>query len=193
MTHSHHLWFLTDFGDQAVVLPLAVVMAAALLFSGWRRGALVWSIGVPATLLAVGLAKLLIFRFGSPAVLPDLLSPSGHTASAALVYGGLAAMMLRGAVPWRRALLGAVPLAVLIGGTRLALGVHTPDDVLAGGLIGVAGAIGLAWFAGDRPHRISAWPPAAVMLIVFVLFHGIRLPAEAWLHAAAQSWQAGSL
>lgn len=34
--------FLTDFADQAVMLPLALAVAIALAVMGWRRGAMVW-------------------------------------------------------------------------------------------------------------------------------------------------------
>ena len=34
--------FLTDFADQAVILPLVFAIAAALAIQGWIRGAVVW-------------------------------------------------------------------------------------------------------------------------------------------------------
>jgi hypothetical protein len=35
--------FVTDFADQAVVLPLALTICLALAVAGWRRGALAWA------------------------------------------------------------------------------------------------------------------------------------------------------
>jgi membrane-associated phospholipid phosphatase len=180
--------FLTDFADQAVMVPMILLIAAVLLLSGWRRGAVAWCSVVPLTLLAVGLAKFMVFRFGAPAWLPDLLSPSGHTASAALVYGGLMAILVPYMGPWRRVLLVAVPMAAIIGVTRLFLRVHTLDDVIVGAIIGLVGAISLARLAGHRPIHISLWPAAGTVVMVVILFHGIRLPAEVWLHAAARDW-----
>ncbi len=40
--------FLTDFADQAVVLPFALVVAVALGVAGWWRGAFAWIAGVGA-------------------------------------------------------------------------------------------------------------------------------------------------
>jgi membrane-associated phospholipid phosphatase len=188
MTYVPEALFLTDFADQAVMVPMVLVIAVALWLSGWRRGAVAWCSVVPLTLLAVGLAKFIIFRFGAPLWLPDLLSPSGHTASAALVYGGLMAILLPYMGPWRRVLLVAAPLAAMIGLTRLSLHVHTPDDVIVGAVIGLVGAISLARLAGNRPVHVSFWPAAGMVVMVVTLFHGIRLPAEVWLHAAARDW-----
>ena len=40
--------FLTDFADQAVVLPLVLVLALVLAAQGWRRGAAAWLVAVGA-------------------------------------------------------------------------------------------------------------------------------------------------
>ena len=102
-----------------------------------------------------------------------------HTAAAAVAYGGLLALSApRG---WRTPVLAgvaALAVAVLIGGSRLALGVHTRSDVLAGALIGIAGAVALARLAGDRPpglRRVLPWAAAFAMVIIF---HGAHLHAE---------------
>ncbi|MDE2574267.1 MAG: phosphatase PAP2 family protein [Rhodospirillales bacterium] len=178
---------ITDFADQAVMLPLAAVTGLALWLAGWRRGALAWYLAVPATLAVVGLAKLGVFLFGAPGALPDLRSPSGHTAAAALVFGGLAALLgarrKRGLV----ALGLALAFAVLIGLTRLGLHVHTVDDVVVGAGIGVLGAMLLAALAGVRPEALRPRLPLGAALLVLVLFHGLRLPAEAWLHHVADA------
>ena len=57
--------------------------------------------------------------------------PSGHTCAA--FAAGIAWAK---ALPWRWGRIGAVALAVLMGLSRLYVGVHYPTDVLAGALIG---------------------------------------------------------
>ena len=57
--------------------------------------------------------------------------PSGHTCAAFA-----AGMAWARALPWRWGRLAAVVLAVLMGLSRLYVGVHYPSDVLAGALIG---------------------------------------------------------
>lgn len=76
--------------------------------------------------------------------------PSGHTC-AAFAAGVAWAKTL----PWRWGRIGAVLLAVLMGLSRLYVGVHYPTDVLAGALIGTL----CAWVAlkldGYRTDRLK--------------------------------------
>lgn len=178
------LHLITDLGDQAVILPMALATGLVLLMAGWWRGALAWLAAVPATLGAVLLAKL--STMACQGLLPPvgLLSPSGHTASAAIVYGGLLALVLGGP---RAALLCAGAVAALVGYTRLALGVHTMADVLAGGLIGTAGAVLLSLLAGPRPALRRGWiGMAAAAVLVLVLFHGRHVYAEMHIRQMSQ-------
>ncbi len=174
--------YVTDFADLAVVVPLALAVALALLLVGWRRGAAAWALVVPATWTAVLLAKLVVAACWGLLPFHGLHSPSGHTASAAVVYGGLLALLLpepaRGARRPFAALVLAGVFAVLFGGTRLALHVHTRSDVLAGAALGIAGALALARLAGPRPSRLRVAIPLAAALAVVVLFHGEHLRAE---------------
>ena len=177
--------FVTDFADQAVVLPLVLVTAAAMWLGGWGRGALAWSLVCGATLGLVGAAKLIVFAYGPFAGLPLLLSPSGHTASAALVYGGFAGLLFAGPRPRFLAPIAAL-LAGGIGISRVMLGLHTLPDVLVGAAIGLAGAIALEASAGRRPEHFRRVVPLAVGGAVLIGFHGLHLPAEPWLRLLAE-------
>ena len=180
--------FLTDFADQAVVLPLAACVLVALVAIGWRRGALAWAICVPGVLAAMLGLKLLTFACLNHLGWTGLSSPSGHTAGAAIVYGGLLALL---APPTSAATMGAALLgglvAMLFGLTRLALQVHTVADVAVGAAVGVAGTIAMRRLAGPRPaRRLAPWI-VPVTAAVIVLFHGHRLEAEShirWLALA---------
>jgi undecaprenyl-diphosphatase len=72
--------------------------------------------------------------------LPDPYSfPSGHAAAASAVGGTIAiAHPLLAPV--------VLPLAVLIAASRVSLRVHHRGDVIAGGLLGLAGAVAAAAF-----------------------------------------------
>jgi len=173
--------YLTDFADQAVVLPLVFATAIALVLQGWRRGALVWLIVVALTFAAT-LALKLTFLSCSPLFGPmDVHSPSGHVAAATVVAGGLAAMLSR-----RRAsvLPAAAVAAIVIGVSRLILGLHSLPEVIIGAVIGLTGAAALLYFAG-APPRLRTAELVAVIVVVAALFHGLHLPAEAAIRSTA--------
>lgn len=172
--------FLTSFADQAVVLPLILAVGVVLAALGWRRGALAWTGTIAAVFGLILVFKLVAFACGPPL----LRSPSGHTAAAAIVTGGLAAALGR-ALGWRAVLAAAIAGAAAIGASRVLLGMHTVPEVAAGGVIGIGGALILARLAGDPPPRARLSWLLAVVLGVVVLFHGWRLNAEPRIHLAA--------
>lgn len=180
--HDRHLPvnFLTDFADEAVVLPLALAVGLALLVLGWRRGAAAWMLAVGGTLGLVLVLKLAGWACGPPL----LRTPSGHAAAAAVVCGGLALVVVRRDRPHRALFIAALAAAV-VGASRLLLGAHSLPEVLLGGAVGVAGASLLARLAGPPPHGLRARWVAAVVVAVLVLFHGTRLPAEAQIGGIA--------
>ncbi len=178
--------FLTDFADQAVVLPVAAVVLVVLLALGWRRGALAWVFGVGGVLGTMLVLKLIVFACSWQFAWTDIVSPSGHTASAAVVYGGLLAMLApggRGGSLLAASIGGA--FAVLVGLTRLAMHVHTVPDVMVGAAVGVAGAVLLRHFAGARPQGLSSPRLALAVCVAIALFHGHRLAAETRIRALA--------
>jgi membrane-associated phospholipid phosphatase len=174
--------FLSDFADEAVILPLLVTVVAALGLLRWWRGALAWLVAGAGTLGAILVLKLLFIACDGVFI----HTPSGHTAAAAMVVGGFAAVGDR-SVRTRaaRALLFALSAAVLIGVSRLALGRHTLPEVVLGGVVGSLGALLLAGIAGPVPERLRIRGLTAAILAVMVLFHGSHLQAEAQISRAA--------
>ncbi|WP_428491193.1 phosphatase PAP2 family protein [Rhodopila sp.] len=173
--------YLTDFADQAVIIPLVIAIAIGLAFQGWRRGASAWLLVVAAT-FSVMLALKLMFLSCTPVFGPfDVRSPSGHVAAATMVAGGLAAIL-----SGRRDIILPVALlaAVVVGISRLVLGAHSLPEVVLGAAVGLTGAIALLRFSG-APPRLNIAPLVAVMVAVAVLFHGLHLPAEAAIRHTA--------
>ncbi|KAA2212488.1 phosphatase PAP2 family protein [Teichococcus oryzae] len=169
--------FLSDLADLAVILPAFLALSLTLLASGWRRGAVSWTLVVGGTLGVVFLAQL------AARLMPDgpggggAGSPSGHVASAAILYGGLAVLLMR-----RRllALVLALACAAAMATSQLVLHVHSLPAVLAGGALGLAGVVALARLAPAAPV-----PPGglrmvlpAVLASVVLPMHGTRLTAE---------------
>ncbi|MDF3073222.1 MAG: superfamily [Alphaproteobacteria bacterium] len=143
---------ITALGSFAV-LGLIIVAALAWLLLLRKAGAAVL-VGV-SVMGGVLISSLLKTGFGRarPDLVPHidavntLSFPSGHAMSAAVVYLTLAALLAR-AQEHRRLkfyLIGvAVTLTVLIGLSRVYLGVHWPSDVLAGWCVGSAWAL-MCW------------------------------------------------
>ncbi len=173
--------FLTDFADQAVVLPLVVVIASSLALQGWRRGAVVWFTAIAGT-FGVMLA-LKLFFIGCQGVFGPiaLRSPSGHVAAASVVVGGLLALSGRGR---GTVALGVLMAAVMIGLTRLGLGAHTLPEVVLGGGVGLIGALLVGRYIGPVP-ALRARPLILASVTVLALFHGRHLEAEAAIRQAA--------
>ncbi len=168
--------FLTDFADQATLLPVALGVAVVLGLCGWRRGALAWAAAVLGTFGAM-LALKMLFTACGPLLLPGvgLRTPSGHTAAAAVIYGGLAALL---GLPAAIALAISAAAAILVGASRLALGVHTIPEVVLGAVVGCIGAALMVRFVGPRSPRMRNAALLATVLVTLVLFHGAHLHAE---------------
>lgn len=156
---------ITALGGFTVLWLLSASVVGFLLIIGKRTDAalLAFSVG-GASMINWGL-KLLVGR-DRPEVVPHLVQvsnasyPSGHAMLAAATYLTVAAMLAR-AQPRRRArvylLALAVLLVVLIGVSRLYLGVHWPSDVLGGWCLGSAWALAgwIALRAMNAPTRGS--------------------------------------
>jgi hypothetical protein len=167
--------FLTDFADQAVILPVAAAVAIVLAAIGWWRGALWWILAIGLTFGSM-LALKLGFLACGPVFEPwTLRSPSGHTAAASVVAGGLAVLLSGRKV-------AVVPVALLaalaIGISRVVLGLHSVPEVVVGAAVGIAGAAVLSRMVGPPPARRPVWALVAAA-VVAVMLHGVRLPAEA--------------
>lgn len=147
------------YGGPVILVPAGLVAAAAFLVKGWHRGALL----VVVTLAGAGVLNwLLKFSFARvrPAAyfdypLPGSPSfPSGHALFAASVFGGLAVLLtarIRNRLLELAIWLVAILLILLVGLSRVYLGVHYPSDVLAGYAIGAIWVTAVAF--GDRLAR----------------------------------------
>jgi undecaprenyl-diphosphatase len=136
------LW-LTMLGSLLVMGPLALMVVAALLVRRQPRAALWLFATVASGRLALEGLKLVVMRPRPPAAdwLDPVASwsfPSSHSGGTMLTALALALMLNR-----RGGIAAAIGFALLIGWSRLALGVHWPGDVLAGwgfALLWVGGA-----------------------------------------------------
>ncbi|GIZ50115.1 phosphatase PAP2 family protein [Noviherbaspirillum aridicola] len=139
----------TALGGHAVLTSIVLAVVGFLLLTRKRKFALMVGLSVAA---GMGLSSLLKYVFARPR--PDLVAhatevythsfPSGHAMLSAVVYLTLGALLARSrAEPHVKIYLLSVAglLTVLVGVSRVYLGVHWPSDVLAGWAIGAAWAL----------------------------------------------------
>jgi len=170
--------FITDFADQAVILPFTAIVGIGLALAGWYRGAAAWVLAIAATLAFMLVLKIACLACGS-LIADGLHSPSGHTAASAAALGGFAGLAMRLRTgEWRWTVPLASAVAIVIGLSRLALHVHTVLEVALAGAVGVLGASALVLLAGRPPRRLRVAPLLGAAIATVVLLHGVRLPAE---------------
>lgn len=152
---------LTMLGSTTWLTAMGVCIAIGFLIVGWRRGVVLFALTMAgATVLnltlkySFGRARPSAF-FETP--LPSSYSfPSGHALFALCFYGALAAIV----APRLRHLAARIIvwtvvalLIVLIGLSRIYLGVHYPSDVLAGYAAALVWVVMVAF--GDYMLRIG--------------------------------------
>jgi undecaprenyl-diphosphatase len=140
---------LTAFGSvTGLLLVCAAVIGYLLAARRLRTAAFVFAATAGGIALA-GLLKLAYAR-PRPILVPHLVDvtstsfPSGHATDSALVYLTLAALLAR-SIPKRGPRIyvigAAILMILLIGVSRVYLGVHWPSDVAAGWTLGAAWAL----------------------------------------------------
>jgi undecaprenyl-diphosphatase len=140
----------TALGSGWVIgLVVLAVVGFLLLQAMWRTAAFVFVASAGGWVLNAALKA--VFQRPRPDVVSHLREvmslsfPSGHAMTSAAVYLTLGAMLMR--ISERRAtkvycMVTAAIVTVLVGSTRVYLGVHYPSDVVAGWLVGMSWAVG---------------------------------------------------
>lgn len=181
----------TSLGDQAVILPILVLVTLILLVSGQRRAAFWWAFSVALVLGLVLAAKIAFIPCSTYLLVPGLRSPSGHAGASMALYGGLGVLIAR-LTPVRPlrvvALLSGFLLALAIAVTRIVLEAHTPAEAIFGSLIGIIAPAILATrpVLFVRPIQLRWIWLLLGPLALGALLHGVELGAETVIVQVAQ-------
>jgi undecaprenyl-diphosphatase len=152
---------LTSLGSTVVLAIVTASIAGYFAIARkWRSVALVLASVVGGQVLSTVLKTL--FERARPDLIPGAPQvftasfPSGHAMLSAVTYLTIAALLAR--MEPRPLLKGyyltiGFALTILVGLSRVALGVHWPTDVLAGWCVGAAWALLCAWVAARLQAR----------------------------------------
>ncbi len=154
---------LTAMGSVFVTTLVSVVSVSYFLLDQRPRAALLL-----ASIIVLGVGVVFILKFGIHRPRPDLVPhamnalspsfPSGHAATAAVVYLTIGSLVARAAsrIRIKVFVIGiAIFLTLGVGISRVYLGVHWPTDVLAGWTIGAVWALG-GWLI-ERHLQRRGW------------------------------------
>src|ERR687897_736153 len=149
----------TALGDYWVVLPLLAVAVTIFTRQGWRLSAILLLVSTAGSAVLTTVLKSVferarpeLFDSGYHASLYSF--PSGHATVAVGFYGMLTVILayqLQGKARWTVAVSGLL-VVLLIGFSRLYLGVHYPTDIVAGYLAALlwlvcVGAVYALWLS----------------------------------------------
>ncbi len=157
----------TALGSHVVLTAVTLAVVGYLALDGRRRAALLVAASVGGG-MALSSALKLGFNRPRPELVPHAVEvytlsfPSGHAMLSAVTYLTLGALLMRVQARWRlRAyvLSLAVLTTLLVGVSRVYLGVHWPTDVLAGWCVGTAWAL-LCWLVALRLQREGEVEPS---------------------------------
>lgn len=147
--------FFTVFGEPTVLIAAAAGSAFLLWRAGHRH--LPWVL-IAVTLIGRGLSE--VQKYWIARARPDLGAhlvvvktssfPSGHATSSMIFYLTMALALTVGTRWHRPAVAGAILLSLLVGTSRVMLGVHWPSDVIGGWAFGMLWVLLTLRLAGRR-------------------------------------------
>lgn len=178
--HTMSFWhLLTRLGEAEILLPVALLTAAALLLrEGKRKLALVWLALIAGAAVLTTASKIAFIGWGLGVAAINFTGISGHTMFASAIYPLLlVTLVARGARAsfWWALGLGCA-MALLIGISRIMVGAHSWSEVLAGWLVG--GAATALVFALCGTERMVLRPLVPLLLLAWVSVTPVQMPGS---------------
>jgi membrane-associated phospholipid phosphatase len=185
---------ITKFGDLAVLLPLATLLAVCLWRWESKEAARGFTLALLVCLSTVLISKLVFLSCGN-VFRAYLSSPSGHTATSTFVFGSIGLVMSTHAprLIGSLALLTSAVLIAAIAVSRVSVGAHSVAEVMVALSIGAAALFTFATKYEKLHHpRINLWLLGAGLAILAGLWYGMELHAEYVIRHWANIIQSGT-
>jgi membrane-associated phospholipid phosphatase len=173
---------LTEFGDAAVLLPIALALLFWLSWLPDRRVAVWWIVAVALCIAVTALLKMYLYPCPADS---ELRSPSGHVSLSVLVYGGIGTVLSAQLSGWRQlAVIGSIAAAVGgIAASRVLIEAHTAVEVVTGFTIGLASLVlFVVHYPRDPAQKVPLRALCLATLLLMTILHGHTLHAEEFLH-----------
>ncbi len=174
--------FVTDFGNAPLLMLLSVALAAWIALHVSARQSLLFLACVGSVTVITAVLKA--WFAGCHYDLANVHSPSGHTSFSVVAYGGVATVLAAdGTLKQRRWIVVAYLFWVLaIGLTRVLLHDHTPQEVVAGYVIGGTGvAVFAALYRANQRPGAAALIAAIGVLSLLAVFPPMQVSFESEL------------
>jgi membrane-associated phospholipid phosphatase len=171
---------ITDAGNNGLLAVLTVAAAAYLAWGGARKAALVLIASLVVTAASIAALKI-IFLGCSVYSPPWMLSPSGHTALAAAVWGTLAVIIACALEGWCRAipLMMAAAISAAVAYSRVYLEFHTIKEICLGLALGtLVAASAYAILQRAPPPPIKLKHLMIVLIIAGAASYSVHIPVE---------------
>lgn len=173
--HMQIWWRLTEFGDSAILLPVALVIALWLLIMpATRRSGWSWLAAVLINAAVVAVSKIVYMAWGVHPPGLNFTGLSGDSAMVFLFWPAAGAYLTGRARPSRRWLLigAGVALAVIVAVSRVVLRAHSVSEVVVGSVWGALVAAIFLWAVWRQPSVTPAsgvWLPLTALILVLLV------------------------
>ncbi len=182
--HPEEIWIaVTHLGAAGVMLPMFLLIAAELWLAGQKSDLLVWILVMSAGSAVVFTTKFAFIGWGWGIALLDFTGISGHTMLATSIFPVWLGRLLTkpGQHFHRPGVLLGLMIGAAVGVSRLVLGAHSPSEVVAGWLLGLAVSLAACkLMRGRRSVPGMAGLAGAVLLLAFSATWSGYFPTHKW-------------
>jgi membrane-associated phospholipid phosphatase len=169
---------ITHWGEVQVLVPAAVWAGLWLLPTatgralGWR-----WVVGVLLAVLITVASKIAFMGWGLGIASLNFTGFSGHAMFAAAILPMVATVLAPSANPGVRRAFGllGLGLALLVGASRIAIGVHSVSEVVSGLALGMLASWPAQRWVPRWHSPVAAWVPG--MVAVWLALAPVQVPS----------------